>query len=147
MAKIQPLGRKTRRRQSNHADANRPDHLQDAKTVSDVKRPGKVDDDQLDEDKPESTCEQEPGSFSDVFLFHSIQISRCTCQEDEYRRAEMRDPAREEEQGRGRRQIGWLGIPRPQSKIHPDVVQCHEDHHQPAQEIDGLDSHRFGACF
>ena len=51
----------------------------------------------------------------------------------------MRNPAREEEQGCGGRQVGWLCIPCSIPEVHTNVVQCHKDHHQTAQEIDGFD--------
>src|SRR5690349_20814145 len=78
--------------QGNHAETDRPDHLQDAKAVGDVKCPGEVDNDQLDEDKPKPAREQEPGCLSFILLLNSIKKCRCARQKDERRCAEVCDP-------------------------------------------------------
>src|SRR5215207_8214157 len=50
--------------------------------------------------------EQEPGRLSGIAFPHPIKKHRGASQKNEHWRAEMRDPAREEEQGSCGRQVG-----------------------------------------
>src|SRR5215207_1477362 len=59
----------------------------------------------------------------------------------------MCDPARKEEQGRGCGKVSWRGVPGSMPKIHAHVIESHEDHHQPAQKVDGCDSSVGRSCF
>ena len=126
--------------QDNHADANRPDNLQDAKTEGDVKGPGEINNNQLDEDQPQSAREKEPSRFREVPSLHLIKKRRGTRQKNKYGCAEMCDPPCKEEQGSGCRQIGWLGIPCAECKVHANMIQRHDDHYQSAQKINRDDS-------
>ena len=54
----------------------------------------------------------------------------------------MRDPASHEERGGGRREI--CGIQRDVADVVARVVERHQNHHEPAQQIDRVDSARFG---
>ena len=58
-AKDDLLWKEDQCRQDDHVDTDRPNDLKQPETISDVKRPCKVDDHEFDEYQPESAREEE----------------------------------------------------------------------------------------
>src|SRR5206468_13071392 len=61
-------------------------------------------------------------------------------QKDEARRAEVGDPAGEEEKRRGAGEIGRLEQPGIEMKKLADMIEGHDHHDQPADEVDRVES-------
>lgn len=78
------------------------------------------------------------GELGAGFAALALEIDGGSGEGDEARRAEMRDPAGDEERGPGLRRID--GVDGVAAEVVAGVIERHEDHEQAAQEVDGFDA-------
>ena len=97
--------------------------------------PSEPDDGELDQNEPETANKEEAAELGER-LAAPIEIGRKPGEKDEGRRAEMRDPAGEKQ----RRLRHVARIETAFAEEAPRVVERHQRHHQPAQDVDGLDA-------
>ncbi len=103
-----------------------------------IELPGKAaEDDDFQKDEPEATCPEIAGEFGFGFSPES-QGSACACEKKEDGRADVGNPAGEEQCGGGLREV--YGTDSGTTEIIASVVQRHDDHHETAQQIDGFDA-------
>ena len=89
-----------RGRQQHHAPADHPDHAgQHVVGEVDVERPRDADDGELEEHEPQAAHDQESRQRGAVHEPSPVQKRGGAGEEDEGRRDEVRDPAREEDAG------------------------------------------------
>ena len=124
--------------QDDHRRPDRPDHLQHQDLGSDVRHPDGADDGDLEEREPEAAREEVARQGARRRQPPSVQVGRDAGQQHEHGRAEVGDPAREEECRRGGAEVDRG------TDEHARVIERHEDHHRSPQPVDGLVSRRAG---
>ena len=127
-------------RQRNHGPTDRPDDDAHRKTVIKVELPAQAaHPGQFQQHKPQPARQQKARQLRLRFAPRRGKKCACSREKNEDRRAEMRNPAREEQ-----RRIGPVQLRRFKCevarKIMARVVQRHEDHHQSPQRIHGIES-------
>ena len=119
-----------------HAD--RPDHLQEqAVVVAHIERPRQAHERDFQHDEPQAARQKKPAQLGARATSPS-EIGADAREQHERRRAEVRDPARQEQGRAGLRQVERIEA-RVREEI-ADMIQRHQHHHQPAQDIDGSDA-------
>ncbi len=84
---------------------------------------------EFEEDEPEAADQQ---IARDVGVFAAVEEDAGSGEEDEGGRAEMRDPAGEED--------SWCGASGRKARINSHVIDGHEDHDGAADEVDRLNA-------
>ena len=122
-------------RQQDHAPAQHPDHAgeHEVREVQ-VERPEEANQRQLQDDEQRAAPDEESPKSGRVRERAAVQKRAGPGEECERRRAEVRDPPREEDRRRGAagRHAG----------IDADVIDRHQDHDDAAHDVDGLESRR-----
>ena len=133
-----PCRQKNQRRQHDHRPTDRPKHRGGCRMIIKIKSPAEtLHPGDLQERQPYSPAQQEPGKLTFDPASSERKEGAGPCQKNEHRRAEMSDPAREEQRGKCFRQVGWLV--RHIGKEVPHMVQRHQHHHKPPKQIDRLE--------
>ncbi len=129
------------RREHDHRDAERPDHLHhETVLVAQVEGPREGHDGELEHDEPQPAREQKATQLGRGAALRDEARAHAG-QQHEDRRAEVRDPPREEE-----RRVGLREIERAEScggEVVADVIERHQDDHESPQQVDRGDA---GAC-
>jgi hypothetical protein len=94
-------------------------------------------DDQLQQQQPQTAREQELRELFSGPVALPPEKRAHPRGKHEHGRAEMRDPARQEQCGRGPGEIRWREEHGVAAEEIPDVVQGHDNHHQSPQRVDG----------
>ena len=98
--------------------------------------PAEANQRELDEDEPKAASEKKPAQLPDASLSSTIKVSRNSGEEDEGRRAEMGDPACQEQ-----RRVGEVaGIWAACAEEIAGMVKRHKHDGQTAQEVDALEA-------
>jgi hypothetical protein len=127
-------------REHDHRDADGPDHLhQPDEAVVDVEPHAAADERELEHQQPEPARDEKSRQRRQAQAARMLQVGRHAGQEDEDRRAEVRDPARQEQDGAGVREIGRIEAERVGVDEVARVVQRHQHHHHPAEQVDRID--------
>lgn len=129
--------------EGDHAKADGPDHLQIEYGIGGIEGPAKGDDEHFQQDQPDAAGQQEEGKLA-FCLPIPIQACRDAGEENECRRAIVRDKTGEEQKAVGLVEIRGIvqeGVP---VKIVADMVDGHDDHDYAAQKIDGFDASFYG---
>ncbi|MNM84945.1 hypothetical protein D3C81_970500 [compost metagenome] len=124
--------------QRDHAQADRPDHLQVHRVRRELEGPGEVDQGQFQHHQEQAALEQEGGDgAARVGLALAVQPRRQTGEQHEHRCAQVGQQAADE-QGRGHagrvHRVAHLVL---QEERLADVVEQHQQHHGTAQLVDG----------
>ena len=123
--------------QEHHRSADRPDHLRKEKGRVPLEEPQAVEERMFEQYQPESAREEKHRQLPARHAARAGEKCPGPGQEHERRRTEVRDPARVvQERGRGR-QIQFRGDLEI-AKIVARVIEGHEDHDQPAQNVDRI---------
>ncbi len=127
------------RGQDDHRDAERPDHLQHREERR-VERPEGAEADQrdLEQDEPQPARDEEAAQLA-AALARELEVRGGACQEHEDRGAEVGDPARHEERGRGRLEVGRV-VAEAVVDEGAHVVEDHHHHDDAAHEVDRLEA-------
>ena len=126
--------------QHDHRPTQRPQCREDVAGRGDFESPAEPHQQrELEKDQPEPARDEKPRQLALRFPAHNRQKHTRPGEKREDRRAEMGDPACEENRGRGSREIGRLDAVEsaPVEKI-PRVVERHHDHDEPAEQIHGF---------
>src|SRR5206468_9476209 len=95
-----------------------------------------------DLDQPEPSAHQETRQLRLASPARRPEIRPGAGQKDEARREEVGDPAGKEEKRRGAGEIGRLEQPGIEMKKLADMIEGHDHHDQPADEVDRVESSR-----
>ena len=124
--------------QQDHAPAEGPQDQQQRDVEVEVELIDETThDDRLEEHQPQPARQQiprQPGAALSI----ERQPRAGPGQQKEHRRAEVRDPPREEQRGRGSGEIGRVTHRR--AEIVPRVIERHDDHHDAAQDVDRFET-------
>jgi hypothetical protein len=120
--------------QHDHRCADRPDHPRHQRGEARIERPADANDGEFENDQPEAAGQQEAADLGGGPALRAIEPGRNPGQKDEHRRTVMRDPAGEEQCGVG--DVARIGAARTEEVA--GMVERHQDHHQTAQQIDGI---------
>ena len=124
-------------RQRHHAQANRPDDLQIDRGRRKLEGPGEIHQGELQHNKKQAALEQEPGNPGLVMPL-AIQKRRQAGEENEQRRAEMRQGSTQKQVRRRVGHIHRVGNLKVQQEGFPHVIEQHEQDNQATQCIDRL---------
>ncbi|MCY1365016.1 hypothetical protein D9M69_518450 [compost metagenome] len=128
-----------------HAEADGPDHLQVDDTGWKLEGPGEIHQGDFERHQEQAAFEQEARHRRPPLLFLFVEKSRQAGQQDEHRRAQVRQGTVEEEQGFRLQDVHRVRHLPMQVEGLAHVVQQHEQDHQPTQGIDGVKAVR-GGC-
>jgi hypothetical protein len=127
------------RGERDHRPPERPEHDEDRDAIIEVELVGEAaQHHDLEKDQPEPTREQEARELR-LGLPAKRQVRAGSREQKEDGRADVRDPAREEERRRRLREID--GILAGDAEIVACVIERHDDHDHPAHDVDRLDAH------
>ncbi len=125
-----------------HRPPERPQNKQHDDVIVEIELPTEAAAyDQFKKDQPEASSEEEPRKLSRRLSAAGEERSSAGEQE-ECRRAEMRDPASEEQGDCSRRRI--RGIEACISEEVAGMIERHQDHDHAAQDVDCFQPHTFG---
>jgi hypothetical protein len=105
--------------------------------VAHVESPHQAHERDFQHDEPQSAREQESAQLG-TRAASPGEVRTDAGKEHEYRRAEVRDPARQEQRPAGLRQVEGI-----EAHVREEIaymIQRHQHHHQPAQDVDGRDA-------
>ncbi len=123
------------KRDHRHTDCE--NHLRDEMIEMEAEAPPETHDGEFDQHEPDAAREQKAADIAGTAAL-SVQKRRNPRQKDKGWRAEMRNPARQEQ-----RRIGDVArIKSAGSKEIACVIERHHDHDQTAQEIDRIEASR-----
>src|SRR5450756_436884 len=123
-----------------HAPSDRPDHLQKREhyLVVSVEEEKQSYDSELEKNQPHAPRQEELREFGFRFAAELLEVSPCASEKYEHRRAEVRDPACKEEKRICFRHVCRIEHLRVREVTR--VIEHHDHHYQPAQQIYGIDS-------
>ncbi|MNI27901.1 hypothetical protein D3C73_816570 [compost metagenome] len=125
------------RGQGQHAQSNHPDHLQVDNRRRELERPGEVHHHHFQQHQEQPTLGQECGRGAPVAGFGAVQPGGYARQEDEHRRAQVRQQAREKQERVGGRRVHRVTDLMMQKEGLAHMVKQHDDDDQAAQGVDG----------
>jgi len=120
-----------------HAGTDGPDDLQDEKIIEGVEGNAQCYDKEFYKYQPEPSFDKKRTCFSRCFIARR-QPGREARQEYESGRAEMRYPAGQVNRKAGGGRVQRVGERRRKVEKVAGMVQRHDDHHDTAEDIDGL---------
>ena len=123
-----------------HAPAQRPEHQQEQRVDAEVEEEREADGRHLEHDQPQPARQQKPRHRRAIAGAAVAEPDAQTGAEHEHRRAEVGDPARQEDRRRRPRQVLGLKLHRLEVDEVAGVVDGHQHHHQTAQDVDGGDA-------
>jgi len=128
--------------EKNHAEAEHPENEEkdEGALYANLEHPQETDDGEFQQDEPEAAREEEARElrFGAAVLF--VEKSTNACSECKNGRAEMRDPAGEEEGGGGAGEVGGIEGHGGGTDEVAHVVDRHDDHDEAAEGVDGEDA-------
>jgi hypothetical protein len=120
-------------RQKHHRPAERPQHLQ--LQAVEIEAPDQVVPGDFQQHDPQAAADQEALQRRAIECRAAlVQPGAGAGQQHEHRRAEVGDPASQEQQPGRLRQVG--GVVAVVDEVIAAVVECHDHDHQPAQAVD-----------
>jgi hypothetical protein len=126
------------RRERDHRPAQHPEDVHQRDVEVDVELVGQAPQhDGIESDQPESAGPQVTRQLG-TGLLAQLEARAHAGEQAEYRGADMRDPAREEQRHGGGRRIGRIASRDAQVVAH--MIERHHDHHEAAQHVDRLDA-------
>ena len=122
------------RSEQDHRPAERPQHEQHRHPIVEIELVGEAPNQHhLENDQPEPPREKESGQFTRRPP-PQREVGARAREQEEHRRAEVRDPAREKQP---RRRVGQVrGILPGHAEEVPRVIERHHDHDHAADEVD-----------
>ena len=119
-----------------HAQADGPDHLQVDHHGRELKGPGEVDQGELQHYEKQPALEQEGAGRRSAHLLLAIEKRRKPGEQDEYRRAQMRQGAAEEQRRISSGHVHRVADLLMQVEGFANVIEQHEEDDQTAQGVD-----------
>src|SRR5262249_20685411 len=131
-----PAGQIDKSREQHHRGADRPDDLRDHEVEMEVEAPANAYQRELEQDEPEPAAGEKTADVADAAAARAIEKGGYAGQKDERRCAKMRDPP-SEKQGRIREvaRIDAAG-----AEEIAGVVERHQHHDQPPQQVDAVEA-------
>ena len=123
--------------ENNHRDADDPDHLQESNEPKvGIKGDTELHERHFEQDQPQPARHQKPRQLRLALAARKLQVRTRAGEKHEDGRAEVCDPAREEQRDVRARQIGRIKLQRRVVNEVARVVQHHDHHHDAAQQVD-----------
>ena len=130
--------------QGEHAQADRPDHLEIDHRRRQLEGPGEVHQGQFQRHQEQPALEQERRDRPASLALLAVEECRQAGEEDEHRRAQVRQGAAEEQRWLGAGDVHRVADLAVQEKGLADMVEQHEQHHQAAQGVDAVQAGGIG---
>ena len=133
-----PARQEDQPRQHDERGPDRPQDRQDHRGGHGIEKEAEPDDRQLEEDQPEPPGGEERREVAPRPASGARQIGARPREEGEHRCAEVGHPPRQEQR---RTRLGQVrGVDRRVAEVVAGVIEHHQHHHGPAEDVDGVDA-------